>query len=222
MTDLSNFFKIVQHKGAREILFQLRTLPKRYNQLKIGLENIISARSLDFRLRELKKYNIIKQIEIPNSKPPSSEYILTPNGRIMESLIFSLSNLNIPDFPSQLFENFNYNFLNIEKYNWNAIWIQLQEICEEKKVIETLSQQQKKNFIENISSEGITVSTDKGTRFVSIELLRQAWEHLVTDGKLLLNEHDKSTYRSSFICALLSELDYVGINYKRPISIYLK
>ncbi len=222
MTDTSNFFKIIQHKGTREILFQLRILPKRYNQLKYELENNISARSLDFRLSELKKIEIIKQIEIPNSKPPSSEYILTPNGRIMESLISSLANLKVPEIPTQLFENFNHNLSNLEKYNWNVIWIQLQKICEEKQVIETLSPKRKKNLIENISSEGLTVSTDKGTRLISILLLRQAWEHLVKDGKLLLNEHEKSTYRSSFICALLSELDYVGINNKHPISIYLK
>ena len=222
MTDLTNFFNIIQHKGTREILFQMCILPKRYNQLKNELENKISARTLDFRLQELKRFKLIKQIDIPKSKPPYSEYILTPDGRIIESLIFSLSNLKITDIPTRLFENFNYNLSNLEKYNWNVIWTQLQKICEEKQVIETLSQQQKKNFIENISSEGITVNTDKGTRLVSIELLRQAWEHLVNDGKLLLNEHEKSTYRSSFICALLSELDYVSINYKRPISIYLK
>ncbi len=222
MTDLSNFFKIIQHKGSREILFQLRILPKRYNQLKNELENIISARSLDFRLHELKRNKIIKLIDIPNSKPSYSEYILTPNGRIMESLISSLSNLKVPEIPSQLFENFNHNLSNLEKYNWNVIWTQLQKICEEKQVIETLSTQKKKNSIENISSEGLTISTDRGTRLVSIFLLRQAWEHLVKDGKLLLNENEKSTYRSSFICALLSELAYVGINYKRPISIYLK
>ena len=222
MADLSNFFEIIQHKGTREILFQLRILPKRYNQLKNELENKISARTLDFRLQELKIFKIIKQIEIPNSKPPSSEYVLTPNGRILESLIFSLSNINVSDIPSQLFENFNYNLSNLEKYNWNIIWTQLQKICEEKQVIETLSPQQKRNFIENISSEGLTVSTDKGTRLISIELLRQAWGHLVKDGKLILNENEKSTYRSSFICALFSELDYVGIKYKRPILIYLK
>jgi DNA-binding HxlR family transcriptional regulator len=222
MTDLTNFFKIIQHKGTREILFQLRILPKRYNKLKTELENSISPRSLDFRLQELKSNNIIKQIDIPNSKPSSSEYILTPNGRILESLIFALSNLKIAEIPSLLFENLNYNLANLEKYNWDAIWTELQEICEEKRIIETLSSQQRKNVIENISAEGLTVSTDKGIRMISIELLRQAWEHLVTDGKLLLNEHDKSTYRSSFICALLSELDYVGINFKRPISIYLK
>ena len=222
MSDLSNFFKIIQPKGTREILFQLRYLPKRYNQLKNELENTISPRSLDFRLRELKTNKIIKQINIPNSKPPPLEYILTPNGRIMESLIFSLANLEVPEIPSQLFENFNYNLSNLEKYNWNAIWTQLQKICEEKQVIETLSLKRKKNLIENISSEGLTVSTEKGSRLISILLLRQAWEHLVKDGKLFLNENEKSTYRSSFICALLSELDYVGINYKRPISIYLK
>lgn len=59
--------------------------------------------------------------------------------------------------------------------------------------------QQKANLIIDINDRGILVKTEKGTELIKIEMIKNAWENLVRYEVLYQDEHEKSSYRSSFI-----------------------
>ena len=82
--------------------------------------------------------------------------------------------------------------------------------------------QQKANEILEINENGILVKTEKGTELVKIEWIKQAWENLVNDGVLYRDEHEKSTYRSSFILSLLSQFNFIETSSKGRLSIKLR
>ncbi|HEC39762.1 hypothetical protein LCGC14_0525800 [marine sediment metagenome] len=82
--------------------------------------------------------------------------------------------------------------------------------------------QQKANEIFEINDNGILVKTEKGTELVKIQWIKQAWENLVNDGVLYRDEHEKSTYRSSFILSLLSQFDFIEVIRKGRLRIKLK
>jgi len=81
---------------------------------------------------------------------------------------------------------------------------------------------QKANEILEINDNGILVKTEKGTKLVKIEWIKQAWKNLVNDGILYRDEHEKSTYRSSFILSLFSHFDFIVTSSKGRLSIKLK
>jgi len=82
--------------------------------------------------------------------------------------------------------------------------------------------QGKQNIIVKVKNSVIFVKTEKGTKVVSKRLIKQAWINLNKDGILRLSEHEKSTYRSSFILALFAEFDFIEINEGKNLSISLK
>lgn len=82
--------------------------------------------------------------------------------------------------------------------------------------------QQKANEILEINDNGILVNTEKGTELIKIGWIKQAWENLVNDSVLYRDEHEKSTYRSSFILSLFSQFDFIDTSSKGRLSIKLK
>ena len=82
--------------------------------------------------------------------------------------------------------------------------------------------QHKANEILEINDNGIVVKTEKGTELVKIEWIKQAWKNLVNDGILYRDEHEKSTYRSSFILSLFSQFEFIETSLKGRLSIKLK
>lgn len=101
------------------------------------------------------------------------------------------------------------------------VWQKIQSKFEPDMIIYTLKQNKANKIIE-LNDSGILVKTERGTELVKIEMIRKAWENLVKDGILYRDEHEKSTYRSSFILALLSQFDFIDMNTKGRVSIKLK
>ncbi|MFX0072471.1 MAG: hypothetical protein ACFFAO_15410, partial [Candidatus Hermodarchaeota archaeon] len=100
-------------------------------------------------------------------------------------------------------------------------WVKIQNKFDPPITIYTL-RQQKANQILEINDMGILVETEKGTELVKIEMIEKAWENLVKDGVLYRDEHEKSTYRSSFILALFSQFDFIEANTKGRTHVKLK
>ncbi len=73
-----------------------------------------------------------------------------------------------------------------------------------------------------MDDSGIMVQTDKGENFIPIGKIEIAWQNLVSEESLKRNEHEKSTYRSSFILALFSQLTFIEVNLNPPISLRVK
>lgn len=70
--------KLLGNKWAIVIVEELRTGPKRFNQLNKGIK--ISSRTLSKRLKELEKSKIIKKHSFKEI-PPRVEYSLTDAGK---------------------------------------------------------------------------------------------------------------------------------------------
>lgn len=105
--------------------------------------------------------------------------------------------------------------------DFNDFWIKIQKKFDPPITIYTLKQH-KANEILEINNEGILVKTEKATKLVKIDLIKKAWTNLIKDGVLYRDEHDKSTYRSSFIITLLSQFDFIDTSSKGRLSIKLK
>ena len=116
---------------------------------------------------------------------------------------------------------FEIEFNETKKLRFEDIWAKIRIIFEPPIAIFTLKQQ-KPNEILEINDAGIIVKTDKSTELVKIELIKKAWENLVTDRILYRDEHERSTYRSSFILALFSQFEFIESNIKGRTSIKLK
>ena len=101
------------------------------------------------------------------------------------------------------------------------VWQKIQSKIEPDMIIYTLKQK-KANKISELNDSGILVKTERGTELVKVELIRKAWENLVKDGILYRDEHEKSTYRSSFILTLLSQFDFIDASSKGRLSITLR
>lgn len=115
----------------------------------------------------------------------------------------------------------NNNFKSSKPLSFEELWVKIQQKFEPPMTIFTLKQQ-KANEILEINDNGILVKTEKGTELVKIEWIKQAWENLVKDGVLYRDEHEKSTYRSSFILSLFSQFDFIGTSSEGRLSINLK
>ncbi len=111
------------------------------------------------------------------------------------------------------------NFKN--QITFEDLWQKIQSKFEPNMIIYTLKQKKANEIIE-INDSGIIVKTEKGTELVEIEMIRKAWENLVKDGVLYRDEHEKSTYRSSFILGLLSQFNFIETSLKGRICIKLK
>lgn len=214
-----NLFK---KKGTYLILNLLKYKGLYYNSIKKEVEKYFSARTLDFRLKELLNFGIIdveiKRDIIPNRK----KYCLTDKGiisltsfQVMEQL------MNNQITPDEFLNKFSVQLLKNEKINFNKIWRELKNILKEKKILLTLKKK-KPNRIKKIDDTGIIVKTEKGEDEISIKTLEEAWENFVKDGYLQQNEHFKASYRSSFILTLFSQLPFVKVDNGPPISIRLE
>jgi hypothetical protein len=120
--------------------------------------------------------------------------------------------------PISVFELENNPFIQLD---FEEFWSILRETFTTPTTIFTLKQQ-KANEILEINENGIHVKTEKGTELVKIELIKKAWENLIKDGVLYRDEHEKSTYRSSFILSLFSQFDFIEASLKARLSIKLK
>lgn len=105
--------------------------------------------------------------------------------------------------------------------NFESLWKIIQEKFDFPITIYTLKQQKANQIIE-INEEGILVKTERSTEIVKKDLVQKAWNNLAKDGVLYRDEHEKSTYRSSFILTLLSQFDFIDTSSKGRLSIKLK
>ena len=105
--------------------------------------------------------------------------------------------------------------------SFDEFWAIIQDKFQPPMTIFTL-RKQKANEILEISDDGILVKTEKGTKLVKIEWVKQAWENLVKDGVLYRDEHEKSSYRSCFILYLFSHFEFIEASLKGRLSIKLK
>ena len=105
--------------------------------------------------------------------------------------------------------------------DFNYVWEQLKEIIIDKKIIYTLKQN-KPNKIIGMDNRGITVQTEKGEDMITISQIEDAWYYFIREGTLERNDHEKSTYRSSFMLALFSQLPFVDIDKGPPLSLRIK
>ena len=105
--------------------------------------------------------------------------------------------------------------------DFNYVWEQLKEIIIVKKIIYTLKQD-KPNKIIRMDDRGITVETERGEDLIAIHLIEDAWHSLIREGSLERNDHEKSTYRSSFMLALFSQLPFVDVDKNPPLSLRIK
>jgi len=115
----------------------------------------------------------------------------------------------------------NINFKSSNPLSFDELWVKIQHTFEPPITIFTLKRQ-KVNEILEINDIGFLVKTEKGTKLVKIEWIKQAWENLVNDGVLYRDEHEKSSYRSSFIFSLFSQFDFIETSSKGRLSIKLK
>jgi len=116
---------------------------------------------------------------------------------------------------------FEINFKSVKPISFDELWVKIHDKFEPPMTIFTLKQQRANEILE-INDNGILVKTEKGTELVKIGWIKQAWENLVNDGVLYRDEHEKSTYRSSFILSLFSQFDFIETSLKGRLSIKLK
>lgn len=219
---MRNIIELMQYKGVFEILHTIRFIPKKYNTIKQNIIQELSSRTLDHRLNELIEVGLIYKKNIHYSENQENfEYSLTEKGRIIECVFNSLQKLNFNlDFPS-LIAYISSAYIQYQKYDWNNILNMILSILKNNPKIYTLSSQ-KLNIVESIDEKGLLVTTEKDTKLVEFGKIKQAYEYLLNDSILFLDDYEKATYRSSFICALLSQLDCVEVEYTPKIHLILK
>lgn len=87
--------EIMGKKWSSNILYLLKNGPNRFNKLMEELStsnNRISSKSLADRLKDLEEQGLIDR-QIVNSRPPSTEYIITKKGLKSIDLMIQLSKL---------------------------------------------------------------------------------------------------------------------------------
>lgn len=112
--------------------------------------------------------------------------------------------------------------LEVRIANFNLVWKDILYLIENSRVVKTLTSQ-KTYIIEQVVPEGLLVSTDQGsTQLVKKEWIKSAWETLKNKGTIMADDiSGAARYRSSFILALLSGLDYVG-SETTPNKLYIR
>jgi hypothetical protein len=106
--------------------------------------------------------------------------------------------------------------------DFENVWEEIIKLIEINNRIETISSK-KTNVIEKITPEGLLVTTDKSRlKLVRKEWIEDAWLALLNKKMIIADDiPGRARYRSSFIMALLSKLDYVKAE-SRPNKLYLK
>lgn len=219
---MKKIIDLLQYKGTFSILKTINYIPKKYSAIKQQVVEEFSSRTLDHRLNDLVESGLIERRKNYNSNNEESfEYLLTEKGQLIESIFNSLDkldkSLNFTSFIANMSNSYNL----YQRYDWNRVKETLLNQLQKDPKIYTLKTK-KVNIVENIEENGLKVSTEKGTRIIEFESIKKAYKHLLQDGKLSLDDHLKSTYRSSFICALLAKLDWVEVEIYPKVLLKLK
>ncbi|KKM91761.1 hypothetical protein LCGC14_1225230, partial [marine sediment metagenome] len=149
-------------------------------------------------------------------------YSLTSKGIILLTFFEVLEQMFNNELKSREFLNkFEDELEQNKKLNFGKVWSIFAKFVKIKKVIYTL-RKEKANKILKIEKVGITIETDKGKDNISYENIENAWYSFVTKGFLQQQNHKDATYRSSFILALFSQLPYVKVDEKGPLTIRLQ
>jgi len=212
---------LIRKKGILNILKSLKVEPLNYNTIKRRNAEYFSARTLDFRLKELLEYEIIENSIIKQESSNNFNYSLTDKGVMMLTLFQLIENLMYDEFNFDSFQNlFSLKLMENRSSDFKFVWELLKEILLEKKVIYTLKKK-KPNRILSVDDKGITVQTEKGIALIKIQQIEDAWYHFIRKGLLECNNYEKASYRSSFMLALFSQLPFIKLT-QNPISIKFK
>lgn len=213
---------VYRKKGNYIILNQLRYKGKNYNSIKKEVIDSISARTLDHRLEELTDIEVLRRELSEEMVPIKKKYSLTSKGIILLTFFEVLkqmfnNELKTSDFLDKFEDELEQN----KNLNFGNVWNNFSKSIKKKEVIYTI-RKEKPNKILKIERAGITVETDKGLDEISYENIENAWYSLVTKGFLQQQNHKDATYRSSFILTLFSQLPYVKVDEKGPLTIRLQ
>ena len=204
------------------ILNELRYSDKRYNRIKKNITHRLSARTLDYRLRELTKNKILEVQIIREKSPKKIFYSLSNKGKTILTLFECFNaflefeerefdNHEIVDFfASKLKKNYDFNFLSVLNL--------LKQLHSKNQVIYSLKNK-KPNQIISINEYEVNVKIEKGIDKVPLENLWSAWDNLMIDGFLYYKDYNKATYRSSFVLALFTQLPFIEIGDDKPFHI---
>lgn len=216
---INNF---IRKKGVFNVLKQLKIAPLNYNSIKKNTNEHFSARTLDFRLKDLIEFKLVKNNILEQGKIVKYNYSLTSKGIMMLTLLELIEQLTQDDVNIDSFQNlFSLKLMENRCSDFNYVWEQLKEIILDMKIIYTLKQN-KPNKIIGMDNRGITVQTEKGEDLITIHQIEDAWHYFIREGSLERNDHEKSTYRSSFMLALFSQLPFVEVDKNPPLSLRIK
>jgi len=219
----NDIIELLQYKGIYEILNSLRYSSRNYNTIKSFLSTAISSRTLDHRLADLQNLGLLQKIQVCyRENEIFDEYVLTETGILLECVLKSLrlenKGTNFINFMDSMKEQYKDQL----KYNWHFVWEEIKKICTNDPQIYTLSTNSKLNQIEELNDTGILVTTEKNTELVEIGKIKRAYEFLLAEGELFMNDYEHASYRSSFVCALLSKIDWIKIKKQGRISLVVE
>ena len=213
---------LIKKKGNYSILKLLKYKARYYNSIKKHIVEKISARTLDFRLKELTQAGLLKTEIFEKPGPLRKKYSLTKKGMIFLTCLEALDPLIADKIKPEEFQNKLQILLNnMEIVNFENVWSELKDILSKEDILYTLKKK-RQNKIREIDDSGILIETNKGVDKIAIKKIKNAWLNLVEKGELLHSDYEASTYRSSFILTLFSQLPYVKINEGPPLSISLE
>ncbi len=213
---------LIRKKGITPVLKSLKFKALNYNLIKKKINDQISARTLDYRLKDMVNLGLLEVKGTNNVGLSTKKYFITEKG----SLILTLLEMGEDIIKDEILienasEEFSTKYFHNLFLNFDRIWIQIKQIIAKQPVIYTLKQK-KSNTIVEYDDTGFHVQTEKGTTKIGIEKIEKAWLNLVSDGYLERDDHRKATYRSSFLLSLFSQLSFVEINEGPPLLIKLK
>ncbi|MHA2000358.1 MAG: winged helix-turn-helix transcriptional regulator [Promethearchaeota archaeon] len=217
----NDIISLIGKKGTISILGQLQHVPKRYNQLNGVLKSCMSSRTLDHRLKEMVGNGLIAVREFADGSLKGMEYSITNHGLLLRCMFLSRPKTSCDFTLDDVVAKLRDEWHRAQKYCWKRVWADITRVLKEHEYIETL-RYGKKNFIETWDEESIVVRTERGISTIDVSSIKNAWENLMIHGELQRQDHARMTYRSSFICALLSHLEYVGTRMGRSMSIFIK
>ena len=219
--------EIILLKGTYEILNALCIIPKRYNEIKREVKEIISSRTLDSRLREMINTNCLKKQNSQISQEEGEYYEITKKGQYIWSIFKTLEQMqtnnivkNQEKFFAKILEFQGLIVKKVEQMGWNKIWKEIQKIMPVESKITTINSG-KENIIRAYLSKGIIVETKHSTELVKIEDLKHAWEHLQQTGTLYMKDYKNASYRSSFVCALFANIEGIQTSKSRPYYLFI-
>lgn len=202
-----NKLGITQKEISNKLNITEVTLRNRYQEIKKFSYN--GALSTDLvRLDATDTQNSLN-----NGKLLKSEEL---QGRQNEAMHLTNNNFEVS---SEIDLEKNNIYRNINDFD--LLWQEFNRLLPPGRIIFTLKLHEP-NEIMKIGDIGITVKTGKSATIITKDLIKRAWINFANDGVLYQKDHAKSTYRSSFILALFSQLNFVEVAPYGPLSIKLK